>query len=126
MFINKPKHSNMSNCDSPSQKYQNLTNTLDFLIDEIGEDENHQLVAVMETIGRLIENYEEQHLAKTEASGVAALSYLMQEHELKQTDMTELGSQGVVSEILAGKRALNIEQIKRISERFKVSPLVFI
>jgi HTH-type transcriptional regulator/antitoxin HigA len=110
-----------------SQKeYQNLVDTLDCLIDEIGEDENHQFCAVMETISKLIENYEDQHFPTPQSSGIDALAYLMQEHNLKQSDLSELGSQGVVSEILAGKRALNIEQIKKVSERFHVSPMVFI
>jgi HTH-type transcriptional regulator/antitoxin HigA len=110
-----------------SQKeYQNLADTLDYLIDEIGDDESHQLCAVMETISKLIENYEDQHFPAPQSSGIDALAYLMQEHNLKQSDLSELGSQGVVSEILAGKRALNIEQIKKVSERFHVSPMVFI
>jgi len=50
----------------------------------------------------------------------------MQEHDLKQSDLKEIGSQGVVSEILTGKRTLNIEQIKNISKKFHVSPLIFI
>jgi HTH-type transcriptional regulator/antitoxin HigA len=108
------------------EEYHNLVNTLDSLIDEIGDNESHDLCAVMETIGKLIENYEDQNRPINECSGVEALKYLMQEHNLKQGDLTELGSQGVVSEILAGKRILNIEQIKKVSERFQVSPLVFI
>ena len=50
----------------------------------------------------------------------------MQEHGLKQSDLKEIGSQGVVSEILSGKRALNIDQVKKISSKLHVSPLVFI
>jgi HTH-type transcriptional regulator/antitoxin HigA len=50
----------------------------------------------------------------------------MEEHGLKQLDLSEIGSQGVVSEILSGKRQLNIRQIKILSKRFKVSPAVFI
>ena len=51
----------------------------------------------------------------------------MKEQGLNQADLKEIGSQGVVSEILTGKRKLNIEQIKKISSnRFNVSPLVFI
>jgi HTH-type transcriptional regulator/antitoxin HigA len=38
----------------------------------------------------------------------------------------EIGSQGVVSEILNGKRQLNITQIRKLSERFKISPATFI
>jgi HTH-type transcriptional regulator/antitoxin HigA len=50
----------------------------------------------------------------------------MEENGLKQKDLSDLGSQGVVSEILSGKRALNIRQIKALSNRFNVSASVFI
>jgi HTH-type transcriptional regulator/antitoxin HigA len=107
-------------------EYQALVNTLDNLVDEVGNDQNHNLAPVMETIGNLIENYENQESVIKEASPVDVLKYLMQEHGLKQSDLKEIGSQGVVSEILTGKRTLNLEQIKKISNRFQVSPLVFI
>ncbi len=108
------------------KEYQSLVKTLDTLIDEVGNNESHELTPVMETIGKLIENYEEQNYTFSESSAIDTLKYLMKEHNLKQSDLKEIGSQGVVSEILTGKRILNIEQIKRISDRFHVSPLVFI
>lgn len=80
----------------------------------------------METVGKLIENYEEKNYTINDSTPLNTLKYLMEEHSLKQSDLTEIGSQGVVSEILAGKRTLNIEQIKKISRKFNVSPLVFI
>ncbi|WP_269766614.1 hypothetical protein [Methylovulum psychrotolerans] len=40
--------------------------------------------------------------------------------------MPEIGSQGVVSEILRGKRQLNVRQIQALSQRFKVSAQVFL
>ncbi len=107
-------------------EYQDLVKTLDSFIDEIGNDENHELAPVMETVGKLIENYEEQNYTINDSTPLNTLKYLMEEHSLKQSDLTEIGSQGVVSEILAGKRTLNIEQIKKISNKFNVSPLVFI
>ncbi len=103
-----------------------LVKALDSLIDEVGNDQNHKLAPVMETIGNLIENYETQEYKINESSPIEALKYLMQEHGLKQSDLKEIGSQGVVSEILTGKRTLNIEQVKKISHKFHVSPLVFI
>ncbi len=106
--------------------YQALVKALDTLIDEVGNNQNHKLAPVMETIGNLIENYEAQEYKIKESSPVEALKYLMQEHGLKQSDLKEIGSQGVVSEILTGKRTLNIEQVKKISNKFHVSPLVFI
>jgi HTH-type transcriptional regulator/antitoxin HigA len=108
------------------KEYQGLVKTLDYLVDEIAGNESHELSPVMETIGKLIENYEEHHISSNESSAIDTLKYLMKEHSLKQSDLKEIGSQGVVSEILTGKRLLNIEQIKRLSEKFHVSPLVFI
>ncbi len=108
------------------KEYGALVKTLDNLIDEVGNTQNHKLAPVMETIGNLIENYENQEYKINESSPVEALKYLMQEHGLKQSDLKEIGSQGVVSEILTGKRTLNIEQVKKISLKFHVSPLVFI
>ncbi|HED37496.1 MAG TPA: helix-turn-helix domain-containing protein [Ignavibacteria bacterium] len=106
--------------------YQALVKALDTLIDEVGNNQNHKLAPVMETIGNLIENYEAQEYKIKESSPIESLKYLMQEHGLKQSDLKEIGSQGVVSEILTGKRTLNIEQVKKISNKFHVSPLVFI
>jgi HTH-type transcriptional regulator/antitoxin HigA len=80
----------------------------------------------MESIGTLVETYENNNFDEIEGSPVEALRYLMDEHNLKQSDLPEIGSQGVVSEVLKGKRGLNIRQIKELSAKFNVSPLVFI
>jgi HTH-type transcriptional regulator / antitoxin HigA len=55
------------------------------------------------------------------------LAYLMEAHQLNQSDLgEEIGSQSVVSDILSGKRSLNVGHIKRLAERFKVSPALFV
>jgi HTH-type transcriptional regulator/antitoxin HigA len=59
-------------------------------------------------------------------NGAEVLQYLMEEHSLRQSDLPEVGSQGVVSEILNGKRELNVRQIRELAQRFHVSPAVFI
>jgi len=106
--------------------YNKLVNLLDSLIDEVGNNENHPLTSLMETIGSLIETYESQYISEIEGDPIDALNALMEEQGLKQLDLSEIGSQGVVSEILSGKRQLNVRQIKILSKRFKVSPAVFI
>ena len=106
--------------------YNNLVNLLDGLIDEVGNNESHPLSSLMETIGSLIETYESQHYPDIEGDPINALKALMKEHGLKQSDLPEIGSQGVVSEIISGKRQLNVRQLKLLSERFKVSPVVFV
>lgn len=105
--------------------YQQLVDDLDTVLDEGGADESHPLAILAERMGDLISVYEQRHY-KINANGVDALKYLMSEHELRQTDLPEIGSQGVVSEILAGKRSLNIEQVRKLASRFQVSAEVFI
>lgn len=80
----------------------------------------------METIGSLIETYESRHIKEIEGNPIDSLKALIKEHRVKQSDLSEIGSQGVVSEILSGKRKLNVRQIKILSKRFNVSPEVFI
>lgn len=60
-------------------------------------------------------------------SGVAALSILMDQHKLNTTDFeNEIGKKSIVSMILNEKRPLNLNHIRKLSERFNVPPQVFI
>ncbi len=108
------------------EQYEYAVKVLDKLINQIGEDEEHPLASLMETIGTLIENYENYHFPEPEGDPIGCLKFLMEEHNLRQSDLKEIGSQGVVSEILKGKRPLNVRQIKALSQRFNVSPAVFV
>jgi len=105
--------------------FDELTELLDELLDIIGDDENHRLMGLADVLGDLVARYEEEHSQNIKASGIDALKYLMQSHHLKQSDLPEIGTQGVMSEILRGKRQLNLRQIKLLSKRFKVNPSTF-
>lgn len=109
-----------------STEYERLVRTFDELLDQVGNNENHPLARLADTLATLIEAYENDHVALPESDSISALKYLMSEHGLKQKDMKEIGSQGIVSEVLNGKRTLNTTQIKKLSKRFAVSPAVFI
>jgi HTH-type transcriptional regulator / antitoxin HigA len=108
------------------QDYNRSIEQLHSLIDAIGTNEQHPLYSLLDTLGILIQAYEEEHIDIPDVSGIEVLKYLMEEHSLSQSDLPEVGSQGVVSEILTGKRELNLRQIKALSQRFHVSPAVFI
>ena len=99
---------------------------LNGLIDEVGTDEGHPLYSLLDTLGTVVHAWEEQHYPMPKLEGADALCFLMEEHDLTQSDLPEVGSQGVVSEVLGGKRALNVRQIRALSERFGVSPAVFV
>lgn len=108
--------------------YEKLSSLLDSLLDVVGEDESHELMGLIDVISHMISMYDDEHCKfLEEATGIDALKLLMEQHDLNQNDLkNEIGSQGVVSEILSGKRQLNVIQIKKLSERFKVSPATFI
>jgi len=108
------------------REYDLAVERMNELLDEIGDDETHPLYGLLDTLGALIYAYEEEHAPMPECGGVDLLRYLMEEHGLKQSDLSEIGSQGVVSEILNGKRELNVRQMRKLAERFHVSPAVFL
>jgi HTH-type transcriptional regulator/antitoxin HigA len=107
-------------------EYDGAVERLNHLLDEVGTDEQHPLYTLLDTLGTLVHAYEEQHHPMPECSGVDVLRFLMDEHGLSQSDLPEVGSQGVVSDILRGKRELNVRQIRALAKRFQVSPAVFI
>lgn len=108
------------------REYDRAVKRLHVLLDEVGDDEHHPLYGLLDTLGALIERYEEQHIEMPDVSGGEALHFLMEAHGLRQSDLPEIGSQGVVSEIINGKRELNVRQIRALAKRFAVSPAVFV
>jgi len=46
------------------REYRQLVKQLDRLVDEAGEDENHPLASMMEVLGVLIEEYEDERVAE--------------------------------------------------------------
>lgn len=108
------------------EEYEQLVRLLDEIIDIVRDDEHHPLANLMDVLGVLIENYEAENIPPPKSDPISVLKYFMDEYGLKQKDLSELGSQGVVSEILNGKRELNLRQIKALSERFQVPGSAFI
>jgi len=106
--------------------YARAVEMLDAILDEVGEDEKHPMAELADALSVFVEKYEAEHAPIPAARPAAVLKHLMHEHSLRQSDLPEIGSQGVVSEVLAGKRELNARQIKRLAKRFNVSPAVFV
>jgi len=108
------------------KEFNVLVSQLDELLEVVGDDESHRLMGLVDLLSGLIAAYEEQHLKPMKTQGVDALKYLIQAHSLTQSDFPEIFSQGVLSEILNKKRALNIRQIVLLAKRFNVDPSTFI
>jgi HTH-type transcriptional regulator/antitoxin HigA len=108
------------------REYNAAVKRLNELLDEIGDNEKHPLYGLLDTLGTLIHIYEEEHYPIPDVTGAEVLRFLLEEHSLTQSDLPEVGSQGVVSEILNGKRELNVRQIRFLAEKFKVSSAAFL
>ncbi len=108
------------------QDYDRAVSILNQLLDAGGADEGSTLAGLVNTLGSLISDYENSHRPPSPTSPLVTLHFLMTQHGLKQSDLPEIGTQGVVSEILRGKRELNVRQIRELSNRFQVPPSVFI
>ena len=106
--------------------YEKAVAALNRLLDAGAANEQHPLADLVNTLGTLIGEYDDVHYPAQEVSPLAMLRFLMDENSLTQSDLPEVGSQGVVSEVLNGKRELNVRQIKALSARFHVSPGVFV
>jgi len=106
--------------------YDRLVQALDELLEMTGDDESHPLMSLVDILGDWIAEWDRNHHPMREASGAEVLAYLMREHRLSQSDLPGVGTQSVVSEILSGKRQLNLRQIRWLAERFGVSVETFI
>lgn len=57
---------------------------------------------------------------------IGVLRTLINQHELTLSDLPEIGSKSMVSRVLKGERKLTLEHIRKLSERFHISPALFI
>lgn len=72
-----------------------------------------------------IETYEKKAYPIEAKNPCEVLAFLMEQQDLRQSDLPEIGSQSHVSKILNGERNLTRDQISALSKRFCVSPAVF-
>ncbi|MDO9011487.1 MAG: transcriptional regulator [Gallionella sp.] len=108
------------------QEYADLVEALDAALDAGGADQAHPLARLADYLGELVAEYEAKDEMPPAATGAEALRYLMQRDNLRQSGLPELGSQGVVSELLSGRRDFNARQAKAMAERFGISAALFL
>jgi HTH-type transcriptional regulator/antitoxin HigA len=80
----------------------------------------------LQVLADLIAAYEQRHGPMSAINGIDLLRHLMDLHHLHQSQLPEIGSQGVVSEILSGKRSLNRRMAQALGSRFQLDPLAFL
>ncbi len=108
------------------QDYEVLLQNIEDAMQLIANEPNPALTSLLTAMSKVAKEYENKNFSNQNLKALDALKYLIKLHGIKQADLKEIGSQGVVSEVLNGKRALTLRHVKELAKRFNVSPNVFI
>ena len=108
-------------------QYEQLLETVSALVEHDGGADTGPLAGLMELLADRIRAYEDQTQPWSNHSTPASrLAFLMEQHGLRQSDLPELGPQSVVSELLCGKRTLNMRQTVALAKRFALPLEAFV
>jgi HTH-type transcriptional regulator / antitoxin HigA len=90
------------------------------------ENPSRSELEAIELLTLLVEHYEKEHYPIPSADPVSVVRFLIEQQKLKQRDLIpEFGTESAVSMFLAGQRNLTIEQVRRLSARFKLPADIF-
>ena len=82
---------------------------------------------ILELLVTLIEKFEDEHYPIPEGTPHQILIHLMEASNIKQENLVGIiGSRGVVSEVVNGKRSISKAQAKALAEFFSVDVGLFI
>ncbi|MBW4540699.1 MAG: transcriptional regulator [Myxacorys chilensis ATA2-1-KO14] len=91
------------------------------------KDHTPEQAAIFDLLVALIETYETANYPMDPSTPQEMLEHLMESAGTRQADLVGiLGSKGVVSEVVNGKRSISKAQAKALGEFFHVSPSLFI
>ncbi len=104
-------------------QYNKYCNILEDLIIKNQNEYNDEI----ELLTLLIEKWDNEHNTFNEVHPIELLKNLMEEHNLKAKDLSEiLGlSKGTVSKIINRHKGLSKDTIRKLSEYFKISQEAF-
>ena len=117
-----PPHAIMDNVH-----YENTVEVIDHLMATGKLSKGQELY--LETLVQLVQAYEAKHHAidTTDLSGIDALRQLLADSDMNASDLARLlgvhPSMG--SKILKGERSLTVEHLRKLADRFKVRPELF-
>ncbi len=108
------------------EDYAQAQVTMEVLLNAVGDDENHPLAEVLDYLADQVRAYEDEQVHIPQAEPKEVLRLLMQQHKLKQQDLSDCAPQGRISEVLNGKRAISKDMAKRLAARFHVRADLFL
>jgi HTH-type transcriptional regulator/antitoxin HigA len=91
------------------------------------ESPSRSELEAIELLTLLVERYEQEQYPIPAADPASVVRFLIEQQDLTQRDLIpQFGSESAVSMFLAGHRNLTIEQVRKLSARFKLPADVFI
>jgi HTH-type transcriptional regulator/antitoxin HigA len=80
-----------------------------------------------EILAMLIEDYEDKYHSIEAPDPIEAIKIRLEEMDLKQADLVGvIGGKSRVSEVLNRKRKLNVEMIRNLTEKLRISPAILV
>jgi HTH-type transcriptional regulator/antitoxin HigA len=96
-------------------------------LEAVFDETSGNLAEYAETLMVLVEYYESENFPIKDANGVEMLKFLMAQNGIRQKDLVGIiGAKSSVSEILNGKRPLNLQHIRTLADKFNIRPATFI
>ena len=84
-------------------------------------------VEAIELLTLLVERYEQEHYSIPKSDPVSVVRFIIEQQNLTQRDLIpQFGSESAVSMFMTGQRNLTLEQVRKLSARFKLPADIFI
>ena len=108
------------------QDYEEMTQLANALTNHLHGDKDNPLTDLLGVLSALIGSWESRQVVLPSAEPREVLRHLLETHGLKQKDLADIASPTVVSDILAGRRAISKNVAKALAVRFRTDVSVFI
>ncbi len=108
--------------------YERFVSLLESLLEQEEDSEiSQQEGLLIELLAVLIQDYERQHTQWPSPKPLDILIHLMEAKDIKQSDLVGIvGSSGVVSEVINGKREISKAQAHSLGKLFNMSYKLFL
>ena len=107
--------------------YAALLAFVDEAFERFGSDDQHSIFALVALVAERIHAYElKTHPWPDNSTPASRLGFLLEAHGLSQKDLPEVAPQSVISEIISGKRKINLRQVQVLASRFAVPMEMFV
>jgi HTH-type transcriptional regulator/antitoxin HigA len=108
------------------EDYQRMVRVANSLADHLKGNQEDPLADLFAIVSELVEKWEVSHVIIPKAEPREVLRHLLETNGLKQKDLVGIASPTVVSDILAGRRAISKKVAKALALRFHTDVSVFL